>query len=100
VAAPDVFRAVADPTRRRMIELLRRSDLSVSDLARPFRMSQPGISQHLDVLRAVGLVRRRREGRRHIYRLERGPLGTVYNWVARQLARSSGRAGPTGRGKR
>lgn len=96
---PDVFRAVADPTRRRIIELLRRADLSVSDLAHPFRMSQPGISQHLDVLRAVGLVRRRRKGRRHIYRLERRPLERVYNWVARQLEKPSGRAGSTGRGK-
>lgn len=99
MAAPDVFRAVADRTRRRIIELLRRSDLSVSDLARPFQMSQPGISQHLDVLRVVGLVRRRREGRRHIYRLERGPLERVYNWAARQLAKPSGRAGSKGRRK-
>ncbi len=100
MAEPDVFRAVADPTRRRILELLWRSDLSVSDLARPFRMSQPGISQHLDVLRAVGLVRRRRAGRRHVYRLERRPLERVYNWAAGQLAKPSGRAGPIGRGKR
>ena len=95
MAAPDVFRAVADPTRRRILELLRRSDLSVSDLTRPFRMSQSGISQHLDVLRAAGLVRRRQEGRRHIYRLERRPLERVYNWAARQLAERPERAGPT-----
>jgi DNA-binding transcriptional ArsR family regulator len=85
-ATGGVFRAVADPTRRRILELLRESDLSVSELARPFRMSQPAISQHLKVLRGAGLVRGRRAGRRRLYRVARRPLERVYKWAARQLA--------------
>ena len=83
--AGDVFRAVADPTRRRMLELLQRGDLAVAELSGPFRMSQPAISQHLRVLREAGLVRSRKAGRRRLYRLERAPLEKVYKWAARQL---------------
>ena len=84
--AGDVFRAVADPTRRRMLELLQRGDLAVAELSGPFRISQPAVSQHLKVLREAGLVRSRKAGRRRLYRLERGPLEKVYKCAARQLA--------------
>jgi DNA-binding transcriptional ArsR family regulator len=83
--AGDVFRAVADPARRRMLELLQRGDLAVAALSGSFRMSQPAVSQHLKVLREAGLVRSRKAGRRRLYRLERAPLERVYEWVARQL---------------
>jgi DNA-binding transcriptional ArsR family regulator len=79
---PDVFRAVADPTRRAILELLRESDRSASELASPFRMSQPAVSQHLKVLSDAGLIRGRRDGRSRIYHLDSGPLADVYSWAA------------------
>jgi len=80
-AAYDVFRAVADPTRRALLEKLRLGELSVSELQQPFRMSQPAISQHIRILRRAGLVRARRDGRRQIYRLETAPFEQLYRWA-------------------
>jgi DNA-binding transcriptional ArsR family regulator len=77
----EVFRAVADPTRRALLDLLADRERSVADLAEPFDMSLPAISQHLKVLREAGLVARRREGRRRLYRLEPRPLRAVSEWV-------------------
>jgi DNA-binding transcriptional ArsR family regulator len=83
VATGNVFQAIADPTRRRILELLAESERPVKELAEPFRMSQPAISQHLKVLREAGLVSDRREGRHHHYRLNPEPLRDVADWVAR-----------------
>jgi len=77
-----VFFAISDPTRRRMLDLLLVSDLSVTQLAKPFRMSQPAISQHLRVLRKAGLVEAERLGRERRYRLRGQSLRGVYDWVA------------------
>jgi DNA-binding transcriptional ArsR family regulator len=82
-ASSDVFRAVADPTRRAMLDLLRERDRSVRELARPFRMSQSAISQHLRVLREAGLVRARQVGRQRLYRIDPKPIEAVYEWAAR-----------------
>jgi DNA-binding transcriptional ArsR family regulator len=81
-AADAVFRALADPTRREMLELLREGERTVLELAEPFRMSQPAISQHLAVLRDSGLVSFRRDGRNRIYRIEPKKLQTVDDWLA------------------
>lgn len=81
-ASHEIFRAIADPTRRAMLELLASADRSASDLARPFRMSQPAASQHLRVLRSAGLVQARRDGRRRLYRLRPRPLKPVVDWLA------------------
>ncbi len=78
----NVFHAVADPTRRRLLDRLARGDAHVSALARPFRMSRPAISQHLGILRDAGLVAVRRRGRERIYRLQARRLRDVYDWVA------------------
>lgn len=78
----DVFRAIADPTRRHMLDLLRRQERTASELGVPFRISQPAVSQHLKVLRESGLVSERREGRTRRYRLEPQPLAEVAHWVA------------------
>lgn len=78
----DVFRAVADPTRRAILDALAQGDRSAGELGEPFRISQPGLSQHLRVLREVGLVRERRRGRRRIYRLNPAPLEQVHTWVS------------------
>lgn len=80
-ADQDVFRAIADPTRRRMLDLLLASERSVSELGASFDISQPAVSQHLRVLELAGLVRARRVGRTRLYRLEPGPLEEVADWA-------------------
>lgn len=79
----EVFHALSDPTRRAILELLRRDERCVNDIAAPFAMSQPAISQHLKVLGEAGLVRARKEGRQSFYRLEAAPLRDAYEWLAR-----------------
>ena len=81
-ASADVFRAVADPTRRALLDLLRESDRSVRELRGSFRMTQPAISQHLRVLRRAGLVRARQVGRQRLYQINPKPLREVYDWAA------------------
>jgi DNA-binding transcriptional ArsR family regulator len=78
----DVFRAVADPTRRAILDRLRASDLSVSELAGPFDMTQPAISQHLRVLLDAGLVEAEQVGRQRLYKLNARPLREVFQWSA------------------
>ena len=77
----DVFRAVADPTRRELLDRLRQADLPVTELAESFQMSLPAISQHLKVLREAGLVEEHRNGRYRVYRLIGGPLKEVADWA-------------------
>lgn len=76
-----MFRAVADPTRRALLDLLLEREQSVNELRVRFRMSQPAISQHLRVLRRAKLVRARREGRRRVYELSAQPIAQVYRWA-------------------
>jgi DNA-binding transcriptional ArsR family regulator len=77
-----IFFAISDPTRRQILDLLLASEHSVNDLVRPFRMSQPAISQHLRILREAGLVQVRRLGRERRYRLRGARLRAVYDWAA------------------
>ncbi len=78
----DIYRAIADPTRRSLLDLLRDGERPVKDLRPPFKMSQPALSQHLRVLHEVGLVSRRRRGREHWYRLNPDPLTEIASWLA------------------
>ena len=80
-APPDVFHAIGEPTRRRLLDLLGRGEQPVNRLAGSFAMTRPAISQHLRVLRRAGLVAVRRVGRERRYRLRPAPLREVYNWV-------------------
>lgn len=80
--SPDVFAAISDPTRRRLLDLLGEGPRPVNELARPFAMSRPAVSQHLRILREAGLVRVRRRGRQHHYRLQARRLREVYDWVS------------------
>ena len=82
----DLFRALADPTRRAVFERLAGGELSVSELAAHFPVSQPAISQHLASLKGAGLVSERREGRRAIYRVEPEGLTALVDWVDRYRA--------------
>lgn len=81
-ATVDVFHAVADSTRRRILDLLAEGERAVMELVSYFRISQPAVSQHLKVLRDVGLVRTRREGRQRMYSLNPEQLKIVAQWVA------------------
>jgi DNA-binding transcriptional ArsR family regulator len=77
----EVFRALADPTRRALLDLLRKDDANVSDLVGAFDVSQSAISQHLKVLREAGLVQERKQGRNRIYSLDPVPLTAAYDWL-------------------
>jgi DNA-binding transcriptional ArsR family regulator len=76
-----VFRALADPTRRAILDLLADSDHSVKELTARFDMSQPAISQHLAELRDAHLIAAHRTGREHRYRLTARPLRPVIAWL-------------------
>ena len=77
------FSALADGTRRAIVERLASGEACVTDLAPPFRMSLPAVSKHLRVLEDAGLVRRRREGRTHYLSLSGEPLGAAAEWLER-----------------
>ena len=76
-----VFRAVADPTRRGILERLHQSELTVAELCEPFHMTQPSLSKHLAVLRRSGLIAARRSGRHRYYRLHPQPLEQIATWA-------------------
>jgi DNA-binding transcriptional ArsR family regulator len=79
----DVFRAVADPTRRAALQALgQRKDLTVTALAQELGVGMPLLSRHLAVLRAAGLVTEHRAGRHRLYRLRAEPLRDLYDWAA------------------
>ena len=76
-----VFSALADPTRRAILERLALGDASVTELAAPFEMSLPAISKHLRILEHAGLIARQREGRVHHMRLAAGPMKDAAEWI-------------------
>jgi len=76
-----VFKAIADPTRRGMLDLLAQEEQSVSELTEHFSMSQPAISQHLRVLREAELVEERKDGRNRIYSINIGSLDVARQWL-------------------
>ena len=77
----DAFNAVAEPRRRQILDVLAGGERSVSDLVDELGLGQPQVSKHLRVLRAVGLVDVRDEGRQRIYRLNGDPLKPIHDWV-------------------
>lgn len=79
----DLFRTLADPTRRAVFERLSAAEMSVSELKAGFEVSQPAISQHLAALRGAGLVEERREGRHAYYRARPEGLAPLTDWVER-----------------
>jgi len=81
-----VFQALADPTRRAVLERLAGGPAAMSELAQPFRMALPSFAQHLDVLEDVGLVRSSKEGRVRTYQLEPQALKAAEGWLAKQRA--------------
>ena len=79
-----VFQALADPTRRAVLERLGRGPATTSELAQPFAMALPSFSQHLKLLENCGLVHSRKQGRTRTYRLAPRPLRQAEDWMARQ----------------
>lgn len=86
-ASQDPFRAIADPHRRQMLDaMLERGECSVGELTDLLGISQPAVSQHLQVLKLAGLVDERPDGRRRLYRAQARELESVAAWVARYEA--------------
>ncbi|HVL58055.1 MAG TPA: metalloregulator ArsR/SmtB family transcription factor [Burkholderiaceae bacterium] len=79
-----VFRALADPTRRAVLERLRSGPAATTELAGGFDMALPSFTQHLDVLERSGLVRSRKTGRVRTYRLAPRPMHAAEHWLASQ----------------
>jgi DNA-binding transcriptional ArsR family regulator len=77
----DTLTVLAEPTRRRITDVLRRSECSVGDLVTALGMSQPAVSKHLRVLRDAGVVSVRTAAQRRIYRLEPGPFRELDAWL-------------------
>jgi DNA-binding transcriptional ArsR family regulator len=78
----DVFAAVAEPRRRELLDALADGERPVNELVGLLELSQPQVSKHLRVLRAVGVVAVRDEGRRRLYRLNGAALKPIHDWVA------------------
>jgi DNA-binding transcriptional ArsR family regulator len=85
IAAPDelsaVFAALADPTRRAILQRLTAGDATVAELAEPFAMSQPAVSKHLKVLENAGLISRSRRATAHLSHLEAAPLKEATSYM-------------------
>ncbi len=77
----DVFNAIAEPQRREILMLLRAGERPVTELAREMGMTQPRASKHLRVLREVGLVRDRQEGKQRLYGLDAQGLRPIHEWT-------------------
>jgi len=80
-AAEAAFQALADPTRRAVLDLLRGGSQPAGQIARSFPVSRPAISKHLRLLRRAHLVREQRQGRLRVYQLNPEPLRAVDSWI-------------------
>lgn len=76
------FEVLAEPSRRRILDLLRVEECSVNELVGELGLSQPAVSKHLRVLRDAGLVEVRQDAQRRVYRLRPGPLAEIWDWIA------------------
>jgi DNA-binding transcriptional ArsR family regulator len=77
----DAFNAVAEPRRRQILDVLARGERPVNDLVKRLGLAQPQVSKHLKVLRKVGLVEVRDDGRQRMYRLNGRSLKPIHDWV-------------------
>jgi DNA-binding transcriptional ArsR family regulator len=76
------FEVLAEPTRRRILDLLREDERPVNELVHRLDISQPGVSKHLKVLREAGLVEVRQDAQRRLYRVRAEPLAEIEQWLA------------------
>ena len=77
----EVFGAIANPVRRRILEMLRDGPRPAGDIASEFELNRPAVSEHLQVLRRVGLVSEYAQGRQRVYRLDAAALLEVADWL-------------------
>lgn len=82
----EAFAALADPTRRKIVELLAKGERSAGDVGRHFTLTQPAVSQHLRALRDAGLVRVRQDAQRRLYSLDARGLAEIDKWLSRYRA--------------
>ena len=82
----EIFRALADPTRRAVFESLADGEKNATELRSGFTISQPAISQHIAVLRNAGLIREKRAGRHTNYSVDPDGLRPLFDWIARYKA--------------
>ena len=82
----DIFKVLADPTRRAVLERLAGAELTATELREGFAISQPAMSQHLAVLRGAGLISERREGRYVNYRVDAQGMAPLHEWLAKYRA--------------
>jgi DNA-binding transcriptional ArsR family regulator len=80
-ASSTAFQAIADPTRRAVLDLLRQGSLPAGHIARAFPITRPAVSKHLGILRRAKLVRGRQQGRNFMYELNPEPLKVVDAWL-------------------
>lgn len=86
-----VFEAIADPTRRQIVELVSHGEMPAGDIASVFDVSRPAISRHLRVLREAGLLVSRGDGQRRVYRLEPAALDELDDWLRQTRSFWAGR---------
>jgi DNA-binding transcriptional ArsR family regulator len=79
----DAFNAVAEPRRRQILDLLAQGELPVGELVERLGLAQPQVSKHLRVLREVGAVQVREDGRQRLYRVDGAALKPIFDWVSR-----------------
>ena len=82
----DIFKVLADPTRRAVLERLASAELTATELREGFAISQPAMSQHIAVLRGAGLISERREGRFAHYRVAPEGMAPLHQWLAKYRA--------------
>ena len=88
MAGNQVFKALADPTRRRILRLLGRGEMTAGDLAERFDMTKPSMSHHFAVLKAADLIRARRQGQQIYYSLNTTVLQDVLRWTMDLIQRA------------
>jgi DNA-binding transcriptional ArsR family regulator len=86
IVGMDVFEVLADPIRRRIVEMLSKQEHPAGEIASAFEVTGPAISRHLRILREVGIVEYRRDGQRWVYRLDPTPLRAVEAWMRHNVA--------------
>jgi ArsR family transcriptional regulator len=87
-----LFKALQDPTRRRILEMLKKCDLNAGEIAEAFRMSKPSISYHLDLLKRANLVTAKRDGQFIVYSLETTVLDESIGWIIKLIEKRKSHA--------
>lgn len=79
----NIFKALNDPIRRKIIELLRKGDMNVGEIFQHFNVTMPTLSHHLDILKRADLLRSEKKGQYVIYSLNMTVLEDIYNWIVK-----------------